>query len=78
MNDKPLVKYLKTADSRSLDVLLWMLYHRDKENIVNATLDDIAKKNSVTKVTVSRVFQKLYREDFLEKIRNGQYRLKGL
>lgn len=68
-------EYLKVADSRAVDVLFWLLHNRDKENIINTTLDTVAAECEVTKVTVNRVFQKLYAAKFLERVRNGQYRL---
>lgn len=67
--------YLKLADSKSLDVLFWLLHNRDKQNVINTTLDHVAAECNVTKVTVNRMFQKLYKEGFLTKIRNGQYKL---
>ncbi len=69
-------EYLKIADSRSLDVLFWLLHNRDKENVIVTTLDTVAAECNVTKVTVNKVFQKLYNAGFLERIRNGQYQLK--
>lgn len=71
-------QYLKIADSRSLDVLLWLLHNRNKENHINTTLDTVAAECSVTKVTVNRVFQKLYKAGFMKKIRNGQYQLEKI
>lgn len=70
-----LEQYLKIADSRSLDILFWLLHNRDRDNLVFTTLDTVAVECSVTKVTVNRIFQKLYQEGFLKKIRNGQYQL---
>lgn len=75
MSIPPIEEYLKLADSKSLDVLFWMLHHRDKDDVVNTTLDSVATECYVTKVTVNRVFQKLYKEGFLTRIRNGQYQL---
>ena len=71
----PIEEYLKLADSRSLDILFWLLNNRDSENRLNTTLDTVAVENAVTKVTVNRVFQKLYKEGFLVKERNGQYQM---
>lgn len=67
--------YLKLADSRGLDVLFWLLHNRNSENIIHTTLDTVAGECAVTKVTVNRIFQKLYKEGYLTKIRNGQYQL---
>lgn len=74
-NENHLEIYLKVSDSRALDVLLWILEKRDSDNNLNTTLDEIAKECKVTKVTVNRVFQRLYKKEFLVKIRNGQYQL---
>ncbi len=68
--------YLLTSDSKAVKVLLWLLKNRDKENVVNGTLDSIALDCSVTKMTVNRVFKRLYSEKFLVKLRNSQYQLK--
>lgn len=77
MSQTPAIEeYLKLADSRSLDVLFWLLHNRDQENRVNTTLDMVAAECGVTKVTVNRVFQRLYKAGYLVKIRNGQYQLK--
>jgi DNA-binding MarR family transcriptional regulator len=75
MKATPIEQYLKTADSKSLDVLFYLLHQRDTENIITTTLDEVASACGVTKVTVNRVFQKLYGKEFLTKLRNGQYQL---
>jgi len=70
-------QYFKLADSKSLDVLFWLLNNRNDEieNHIYTTLEHVASECNVTKVTVNRVFQRLYQEGFLTKIRNGQYQL---
>jgi DNA-binding IscR family transcriptional regulator len=78
MSTPNIENYLKVSDSRALDVLFWLLHHRDEEDIVSTTLDAVAADCEVTKVTVNRVFQKLYAQKFLVKIRNGQYKLQNL
>jgi predicted transcriptional regulator len=75
MKYNPLEDYLKTSESKALDVLLWILANRDDSNRLFTTLEHIAKECKVTKVTVNRVFQRLYEKEFLVKIRNGQYQL---
>ena len=71
----PIEQYLKIADSKSLEVLFFLLHNRDRDNTIHITLDEVAEKCGVTKVTVNRVFQKLYSKGFLSKVRNGQYKL---
>ena len=78
MSTPAIEEYLKQADSRSLDVLFWLLHNRDKENVIVTTMDEISKACGVTKVTVNRVFQRLYKAGFLIKIRNGQYRMEKI
>lgn len=78
MSTKAIEKYLKVSDSRALDVLFWLLHNRDDQGIINTTLDAVAADCEVTKVTVNRVFQKLYSQDYLVKVRNGQYRLQNI
>ncbi len=75
-NENHLENYLKVSDSKALDVLLWILEKRDADNNLHTTLDEVAKACKVTKVTVNRVFQRLYQKEFLVKIRNGQYKVK--
>ena len=75
MSTPNIEQYLKLSDSKSLDVLFWLLHNRNSENQINTTLDNVAAECEVTKVTVNRVFQKLYSEGFLTRIRNGQYQL---
>lgn len=76
MKQTTIEQYLKLSDSRSLDVLFWLLHNRDADGKISTTLDTVAAECNVTKVTVNRIFQKLYTEGFLVKIRNGQYQLK--
>lgn len=68
-------EYLNTSDSKSVKVLLHLLKIRGEDNILHTTLDDIAKDCGVTKMTVNRVFKRLYETEFLVKIRNSQYKL---
>lgn len=76
MKNKDLTEYFQVSESKAIDVLLWLLHNRDTDNRINTTLDMVAAECKVTKVTVNRVFQRLYQKDFLVKIRNGQYQLK--
>ena len=78
MRQTPIEEYLKLADSRALDILFWLLSQRDKDNHINTTLDYVASECGITKVTVNRIFQRLYKAGFLVKIRNGQYKLEKL
>jgi len=75
MNIPPIEHYLKLADSKSLDVLFYLLQIHTPEKMIFTTLENVAVECKVTKVTVNRVFQKLYTEGYLSKIRNGQYQL---
>ncbi len=68
-------EYLMTSDSKAVKVLLWLLKNRDSDNKISTTLDTVALECSVTKVTVNRVFQRLYDKKFMTKVRNGQYQL---
>lgn len=78
MISSELENYLKTADSRALDILFWLLHNRDSVGNVVTTLDSVASECDVTKVTVNRVFQRLYQKGLLIKIRNGHYKFTGL
>ena len=75
MQNPAIEEYIKISESKAVDVLLWLLKNRDKDNRINTTLDTVAAECKVTKVTVNRVFQRLYSKEFLTKIRNGQYQL---
>ncbi len=77
MNDPTAIEeYLMTSDSKAIKVLLWLLKNRDRDNILHTTLDTVALECNVTKVTVNRVFQKLYEHNFMKKTRNGKYQMK--
>lgn len=73
-----LEKYLKVSDSRAIDVLFWLIKQRDEFGIIHTTLDTVAEECEVTKVTVNRVFQKLYTANFLKKLRNGKYQMENV
>ena len=66
------------ASSKELEVLLWLLRNKNTDNIVHGTLAGIADECGTTRVTVSRLFKKLYREGFLLKERNSMYILVGV
>ena len=63
-----------TSDSKALKVLLRLL-EVSEEGVLHTTLDKIAAECDVTKVTVNKVFQRLYAEGLLVKLGNGVYRL---
>ncbi len=71
-------EYFRVAESKGVKILFWLLHNRDADNIILATMDSVAEDCKVTKVTVNRIFQKLYAAGFLEKIHNGQYQLKRI
>lgn len=73
MKVHPLEEYLMTSESKSVAVLLWILKNKDDTNHLHATLGTVSEECKVTKVTVNRVFQKLYDAGFMEKVRNGKY-----
>lgn len=75
MKSDSIEEYLNTAESKSVTVLLWLLKNRDRNNQVVTTLDKVADECDVTKVTVNRIFQRLYSKKFLTKVRNGLYQL---
>ena len=75
MKQTAIEEYLNTSESKALKVLFWLLHNRDKNNHINTTLEEVAEACNVTKVTVNRVFQRLYKDEFLVKVRNGQYKL---
>ena len=76
MKQTPMEEFLLTSESKALKVLFWLLHNRNEHNEINTTLETVAKSCDVTKVTVNRVFQRLYKDEFLTKVRNGQYQLK--
>ena len=69
-----LEQYLLTSDSKALKVLLRLL-EVSEEGVLHTTLDKIAAECDVTKVTVNKVFQRLYAEGLLVKLGNGVYEL---
>lgn len=68
-------EYFMTSDSKAVKVLIWLLKNRNEHNIINATISVIAIDCNVDKMTVNKVFQKLYEKEFLVKLRNSQYQL---
>lgn len=68
-------QYLLTSDSKALKVLLRLL-EVSEEGVLHTTLDKIAAECDVTKVTVNKVFQRLYAEGLLIKLGNGVYELR--
>lgn len=70
-----LEQYLLTSDSKALKVLLRLL-EVSEEGVLHTTLDKIAAECDVTKVTVNKVFQRLYAEGLLIKLGNGVYELR--
>lgn len=67
--------YMKVAQSRATDILLWILANKDNQNHFYLTLESIAESCNATKVTVNTIFQRLYKAGFLKKICNGHYAL---
>ena len=78
MHTPEIEKYLKLADSKSLDVLFFLLQTMTPEYLVYTTLENVAVECKVTKVTVNRVFQRLYKSGFMTKVKNGQYQLRKI
>ena len=78
MKNQNAEKYFKLADSKSVDIMVWMLLNRNDDDRLYGTLDSIAASCDVTKVTVSKLFRKMYKAGFLAKIRNGQYQLENI
>jgi len=74
----PIETYLMTSESKAVMVLLWILKNRDRSNQLNTTFDTVSAECGVTRVTVNRVFQKLYKAGLMTKIRNGQYQLNNV
>ena len=70
-----LIRYLRLADSKAGGVLLQLLHQADDKQQLHSTLDSLAEDCGVTKVTMNKLFQRLYKAGFLKKIRNGQYML---
>ena len=76
MNEPSVIEeYMMVSESRAVLVLLWLLKNRNKDNTIYTTLDAVASDCNVTKVTVNRVFQKLYKKNLMKRVRNGQYQL---
>ncbi len=77
-NQTAIEKYMLISESKAVEILFWLLHNRDSENRLYTTLAHIAAETGVTKVTVNRIFQRLYRAGFLKKIRNGQYQMEKI
>ena len=71
-------EFLLTSESKAVVVLLWIARNKDSNNIIHTTLDSVAEECGVTKVTVNKTFQKLYKTGFLVKERNSRYKVIGV
>lgn len=75
MDTETLKKYIRTSESKTVDVLFWILDNLDENNYLHGTLDSISQDCKVTKMTINSVFQKLYKAGFMTKVRNGKYHI---
>jgi predicted transcriptional regulator of viral defense system len=71
-------KYLLTAESKELRVLVYLHGKKENNGSMSVTLTSVANGCSVTKATVNKVFQKLYRTGYLQRVSRGSYILKDI
>lgn len=72
---KVLAEYIGVAGTATNNVLAWLIRNKDSNNRIVGTLALIAEECGTTVPTVSTLFQKLYKKEFLKKVRNGVYML---
>ena len=72
---KILAEYIGVAGTATNKVLAWLIKNKDSNNRIIGTFAHIAKECDTTIPTVSNLFQKLYKKEFLRKVQNGIYML---
>ena len=72
---KILADYIGVAGTATNTVLAWLIKNKDSNNRIIGTFAHIAKECDTTIPTVSNLFQKLYKKEFLRKVQNGIYML---
>ena len=72
---KILAEYIGVAGTATNNVLAWLVKNKDSNNRIIGTFSHIAKECGTTVPTVSNLFQKLYKKEFLKKMQNGIYML---
>jgi hypothetical protein len=70
-----LAEYIGVAGTATNNVLSWLIKNKDSNNQIIGTFARIAKECDTTVPTVSALFQKLYKREFLKKVQNGIYML---
>ena len=69
-------EYLLTAESKELRVLVYLREIRTSDSAIVTTLSEAADSCGVTKATVNKVFQKLYKSGYLRSVSRGRYTLR--
>ena len=72
---KVLAEYIGVAGTATNKVLAWLIKNKDSNIQIIGTFSRIAEECGTTVPTVSALFQKLYKREFLKKIQNGIYML---
>jgi len=72
---KILAEYIGVAGTATNTVLAWLIKNKDSNNRIIGTFAHIAAECETTIPTVSNLFQKLYKKEFLRKVQNGIYML---
>lgn len=72
---KVLAEYIGVAGTATNNVLAWLIKNKDSNNQIIGTFSRIAEECNTTVPTVSTLFQKLYKREFLRKVQNGIYML---
>ncbi len=70
-----LAEYIGVTGTATNKVLAWLIKNKDSNNRIIGTFAIIAEECGTTVPTVSTLFQKLYKREFLKKAQNGIYML---
>ena len=70
-----LAEYIGVAGTATNKILAWLIKNKDSNNRIIGTIAGIAEECGTTTPTVSNLFQKLYKKEFLRKVQNGIYML---
>lgn len=71
-----LVKFLRdNSDAPSAHILAYLLENKNADNLVIATVREMAEDIGVNPLTVQRVMKKMFTNDDVRKVRNGVYQI---
>jgi YesN/AraC family two-component response regulator len=77
-NKDNLVKFLRIIGGKRVQILEYILEHKNENDEFIGTYDEITKELNSSKPTVVNTFKSLIEEGILDRIKNGHYKIKNL